>query len=162
MTSSSGHSCVFSALTVSNSIFFRREVCLFTKRPECNPYTGWPATKLQRNAERWKRGWCCHSPYPSYKHHHILVICHSNRCAKGVHGEKRINRSEHRQSWSGMGQFNDFKSVCVCVYMWDVHYVLWYVSSFWMFVSRWWAGTCWPLDGLFINHEACGISLSSP
>lgn len=113
MTSALGHFCVFSAPAVSNSIFFLREVCLFTKRPERNPYPGWPATKLQWNAERWKRDWSCHSPHPSYKHRHILIICHSNRCAREIRGEKGINRSEHRQSWSGMGRFNGFISVCV-------------------------------------------------
>lgn len=115
MTSALGHFCVFSAPAVSNSIFFLREVCLFTKRPERNPYPGWPATKLQWNAERWKRDWSCHSPHPSYKRRHILIICHSNRCAREIRGEKGINRSEHRQSWSGMGRFNGFISVCVCV-----------------------------------------------
>lgn len=79
---------------------------------------------------------------------------------KRIWSEKEINRSESIQSWSGVGQFNIFTSVRVS--MWDVQHGLWYVAACWMYVSRWWAGTCWVLDGLFINHEACGLSLSSP
>ncbi len=79
---------------------------------------------------------------------------------KSIRSEKDINRSESRQSWSGVCQFNGFVSVCVT--MRDLQHGLWYVATYWMYVSRWWAGTCWVLDGLFINHEACGISLSSP
>lgn len=31
---------------------------------------------------------------------------------KRIRSEKEINRSESRQSWSGVGQFNGFMSVC--------------------------------------------------
>lgn len=33
---------------------------------------------------------------------------------KRIQSEKGINRSEGRQSWSGVGQFNGFECVCLC------------------------------------------------
>ncbi len=73
---------------------------------------------------------------------------------KSIRSEKEINRSESRQSWSGVCQFNGFVSVCVT--MRDLQHGLWYVATYWMYVSRWWAGTCWVLDACLLITRLVG------
>ncbi len=154
---------VFSAPAVSNSIlshlFSQRGVSI-TKRAKCNPLPWLACYKAE--VKCWKmKAWteAVTHPIQATSVAYSSAVTHTGvqKRDKSIRSEKEINRSESRQSWSGVCQFNGFVSVCVT--MRDLQHGLWYVATYWMYVSRWWAGTCWVLDGLFINHEACGISL---